>query len=216
VKKRLLICLALGLTGAGLAIPVAWAIIRHAAQGRTFAAVAEVPARHVALVLGCARTLRDGRPNQFFLNRMAAARDLYQAGKVQYILVSGDNHIAGYDEPTDMKESLVALGVPEDRIYCDYAGFSTLDSVVRAQQVFGQQGYVIVSQDFHNQRAIFIARHHGIDAVGFDAAAVDSYNGFRTNCREQLARVKAVLDVYLLRAGPKFGGPAVTIPGVTG
>ena len=98
-----------------------------------------------------------------------------------------------------------------DRVYCDFAGFRTLDSVVRAKAVFGQTNITVISQEFHNQRAIYIARHNGMDAIGFNARAVDSYNSFRTKLREQFARVKTVLDVNLLRTRPKFLGPRIEL-----
>ena len=110
-----------------------------------------------------------------------------------------------------MKRELMDAGVPADRIYCDYAGFRTLDSVVRVMEVFGQNRVTIISQKFHNQRAIYIARHEGIDAIGFNARDVDTYNSLRTRVREQFARVKTVLDVCLLKTRPKFTGSQIWI-----
>jgi len=189
-------------------LPRVW--VEEAARGRTFDAVEEIPTHEVALVLGCARHLPDGRTNLFFQRRMAAAAALFQAGKARYLIVSGDNHRRGYDEPTDMKEELVRRGVPESRIYCDYAGFRTLDSVVRAKKIFGQTQIIIVSQEFHNQRAIYIARQNGMDVVGFNAAEVHGPGGLRTKLREELARVKTVLDV-LAGTSPRFLGDPVRI-----
>ena len=197
------------LAGTGAVLASA-AMVHFAAQGRTYADSALIPQRDVGLVLGCSRYLADGRGNMFFKNRIAAAAALYNAGKVGALIVSGDNHTATYDEATDMKNALVKAGVPAENIYCDYAGFRTLDSVVRAKQVFGQTRLTVVSQHFHNQRAIFIARHHGIDAVGFDAAEVDIRNAFRTKFREQFARVKTVLDICA-GTNPKFLGAPVEI-----
>jgi SanA protein len=133
-------------------------LVVSTARGRTYADLASIPKRDVGLVLGCSRFLPDGRRNRFFDNRIRAASDLYRAGKIDYLVVSGDNHIRGYDEPTDMKESLIEAGVPPERIYCDYAGFRTMDSIVRARKIFGQTAITVISQEFHNQRAIFIAR----------------------------------------------------------
>jgi len=110
-----------------------------------------------------------------------------------------------------MKASLMEVGVPSERIYCDYAGFRTLDSVVRAREVFGQTEITVVSQEFHNRRAIFIARHRGLDAIGFNAADVDARDSFKTSCREQLARVNTLLDMFLFSRQPKFLGPKVTL-----
>jgi len=162
-------------------------------------------------VLGCSRTLPDGRRNLYFITRMEAAVRLFEAGKVDYLIVSGDNHIKEYDEPTDMKLALADAGVPTNRIYCDYAGFRTFDSVVRAREVFGQSEVTVISQKFHNERAIYIAGRRSVDAIGYNAEDVRSIHSVRTMLREQAARVKTVLDVSLLRTKPKFLGPRVEV-----
>jgi SanA protein len=120
-------------------------------------------------------------------------------------LVSGDNSQKDYDEPTDFKKDLIAKGIPEDRIFLDYAGFRTLDSIVRAKEVFGQTSITIISQKFHNQRAIYIAKQFGIDAIGFNAK--DVYN---SHFREYLARSKASLDL-VFNVQPKFLGEKIVI-----
>lgn len=194
-----------------LSIIGARVLINRAARGRTYSDVHLIPHRRVGLILGCAKALPNGNANLFFQYRVAAAAELYRAGKVDYLLVSGDNHIRAYDETQDMKNSLAELGVPHGKIYSDYAGFRTLDSVVRARDIFGQTQITIISQEFHNRRAIFIARHRGVDAIGFNAREVDAYDSFDTRCREELARVDAVLDVFLFRRQPKFSGPKVPI-----
>ncbi|MBQ9344136.1 MAG: YdcF family protein [Kiritimatiellae bacterium] len=190
-----------------------WAIGR-AAAGRITAAgeAVNAPEMRAALVLGCARTLLDGSPNVFFSTRIRAAAALWQAGKVSAFIVSGDNHRRDYDEPSEMKAALVAAGVPEDRIVCDYAGFRTLDSVVRAKTVFGLNRLLIVSQPFHLRRAIFLARSHGIDAYGYAAADIQARWALWTLLREQPARLLAVIDV-LIRRQPHFGGAPVPLPG---
>ena len=203
------VLLLLALVGGG-AVFAAAAMVHFTARGRTYADVERVPQRDVGLVLGCSRVLSNGSNNLFFKHRIAAAAALYKAGKVSDLIVSGDNHTVGYDEATDMKDALIEAGVPAENIYCDYAGFRTLDSVVRAKHVFGQTRLTVVSQHFHNQRAIFIARHHGIDAIGFDAAEVVYRHAFRTKLREQFARVKTVLDICV-GTKPKFLGAPVEI-----
>lgn len=169
-----------------------------------------VPHNRVGLVLGTGPTTVRGRPNPYFVGRIQAAARLYQAGKVDYLLVSGDNSSPYYDEPSAMREALMALGVPKERIYRDYAGFRTLDSVVRAREVFGEQRFTIVSQRFHNQRAIFIARHRGLEAIGYNAP--DPPEGFNSNTRfrEPLARVQMLLDL-LLNKQPRYLGAPIRI-----
>lgn len=166
----------------------------------------------VAVLLGTSRYLRGGGQNLYFSYRMAAAAELYHAGKVQYILVSGDNRRKDYNEPRAMYKALQELGVPAGNIILDYAGFRTLDSMVRAREVFGQEQFVVISQKFHNERAVYIARHEGIDAVGYNARDVRSYAGFRTRVREYLARIKMSLDLYVFGTDPKFLGEKETIP----
>jgi SanA protein len=200
----------------GLAI--VWTLAAHvlvaqSSKGRLYSDSAAIPARRVAIVLGCSRLLGDGRRNTFFDNRIQAAAELFRAHKVDYLIVSGDNHRKDYDEPQDMKNSLLGAGVPAERIYCDYAGFRTFDSIVRAREIFGQTSLIVVSQAFHNQRAIFIARHIGVDAIGFNAPEVDAYNSFRTKCRDVVARGNMLLDLYVMRRRPKFSGEKVQLPG---
>ena len=171
----------------------------------------EVP---VALVLGCSLML-GMRRNLFFDYRIEAAAQLFKAGKVKALIVSGDNGSKDYDEPTMMKAALMAKGLPESVIYCDYAGFRTLDSVVRASSIFMQPRFIVVSQRFHNERAVFLAKRHGFEATGFDARDVSRRIAPKTWLREYLARVQAVLDVTLFQTSPKFAGPPIKISQAT-
>ena len=134
--------------------------------------------------------------NLFYTTRIEAARMLYERGKIHHILVSGDNSTAAYNEPEAMRKSLVKAGIPERDITLDYAGFRTLDSVVRASEVFGQgSGFTIISQPFHVERALFIARANHIDAIGYGSANISIELGLRTYIREIGARWIAVYDV---------------------
>jgi SanA protein len=171
--------------------------------------IAQVEPTPVALLLGTART-HQGRPNQFYRARIEAAAELFHSGRVRGILVSGDNATMYYNEPVSMQKDLIALGVPAEFITLDYAGFRTLDSVVRAKEVFGVQHILIVSQRFHAERAIFLARHFGIDAHGLAAADPDSPGLMKVRAREVLARVAAVLDIITGRT-PKFLGAPETV-----
>jgi SanA protein len=195
-----------------LAIAALWLALEAssvAARAAPFVSAdsASLPTTKVALVLGCARLVGGGRKNLFFERRIAAAAKLFHARKVSYLLVSGDNSRRDYDEPSDMRRALIEAGVPASRIVLDYAGFRTLDSVVRAKDVFGLRELIVVSQRFHNERAVYLARAHGIHAHGYDAQDVDGPEGLRTRVREIASRVVAVLDVELLHSTPRFTGP---------
>ena len=182
-------------------------------SGRVFDSegIDAVPRRRAAVVLGCAKTLSNGLGNLYFTYRIRAAAKLYKTGKVDCLIVSGDNHVKSYDEPSDMKASLVKAGVPADRIVCDYAGFRTLDTVVRAKKVFGLDSFIIVSQPDHVRRAVFIARGFGCDAYGYEAEDVTGRYSIKTTIREQFAKIAAVADV-VLRRSPKFLGPREKLP----
>jgi len=180
--------------------------VKQGAKSELHTKVSEVPKHDVALVLGTVARLSNGYRNLFFEYRMNAAAELYKNGKVKHFILSGDNHSKGYDEPSDMKAALMKRGVPARAITLDYAGFRTLDSIVRAKEIFGQDKLTIVSQPFHNERALFIARAKGIEAHAFNAKSVSRRYGFKIYVREYFARVKAVLDVYVLGTKPKFLG----------
>jgi SanA protein len=185
--------------------------LRNASAGKLYSNLTGIPHRRVGLVLGCKRAMGDGTLNPFFVARIQAATELYKAGKIDYFLVSGDNHTQGYDEATAMRDGLMQAGVPADRIYSDCAGFRTLDSIVRARDVFGLSQLTVISQEFHNQRAIFLASHSGVDAIGFNAPDADLGDFSGTHKRERMARLKAVLDIYVLRTKPHFLGANVSI-----
>lgn len=187
-------------------------IVTRAASGRLYDSVKEVPGQRVALLLGCVKTLGNGWSNPFFTARIQATAELYKAGKIKTVIVSGDNHRQGYDEPTDMKQALIEAGVPEAKITCDYAGFRTLDSVARAKKIFGRSQILIISQRFHNERALYLAKCYGIDAIAFNAKDVLFESAVKTYIREVFARVKAVLDMHVLHTQPKFYGSPVKLP----
>ncbi len=170
----------------------------------------EIPKEKTGLLLGTSKTLSNGRPNAYFFNRIEATIKLYNSGAVQNIIVSGDNSRKNYNEPEEMKNELVKLGVPANKIYEDFAGFRTLDSVIRAKEIFGQNSFVIISQKFHNERAVYIARKYGIKAYGYNAPDVNKYAGLKTNLREYLAKAKVFVDL-LFGIEPKFGGEKILI-----
>ena len=161
------------------------------------------------MLLGTSRYLKNNQKNLYFFNRIEAAAQLYHSGKIDYIIASGDNSRVGYNEPQDMKEELIKLGVPAERIYLDYAGFRTLDSILRAKIIFGQNSFIVISQRFHNERAIYIARRHGIEAYGFNAEDV-FVSRRKMQVRELLARNKVFWDI-LFHVKPKYYGEAVAV-----
>jgi SanA protein len=193
-----------------LFVPLANYLVSRASHGRVFSNLDLVPHRRVGLLLGCVRGVPGGGENPFFTTRIAATVQLYSAGKIDYILVSGDNNKDSYNEPLDMRDALIAAHIPPNRIYMDYAGFRTYDSVVRAREVFSLDQLTIISQEFHNSRAVYIAQHRGIDAIAFNAQPIALRYSFGTLIRERFARANAVLDVALGKR-PHFLGSAVRI-----
>ena len=185
--------------------------IDSVSQGKVYDSIEEVPERKIGLVLGCSKYLSNGRKNLYFQQRIDAAKELYFSDKVKFLLVSGDNSTKYYDEPTTMKKDLIALGVPGNKIYCDYAGLSTLDSVVRTKEVFKENQFIVISQGFHVRRAIYLGLAHDIDLIGYAPQGVSGLGSLKTELRECLARGKALLDVKFLNRQPKFLGEPVII-----
>lgn len=187
--------------------------IEQQTQSRLYVDLNTLPPKKVALVLGTVKRLKGGYTNPYFQYRIDAAVQLYKAGKVKHLLVSGDNNTKYYNEPIDMKKALISQGIPPEVITLDYAGFRTLDSVVRAKEVFSQDDFIIVSQAFHNERALFICDFYEIHAIAFNAQDVPLEWDLKTPIREYFARFRAVLDLYILQTPPKFLGEKVQISG---
>jgi SanA protein len=185
-------------------------LVEKSASDKVYNSAEEIPHNTVGLFLGTGKFLSSGRINLYYKYRIEAAVSVFKAGKVDFILVSGDNSTKDYDEPSTIKNDLIKNGIPADRIYLDYAGFRTLDSVVRCKEIFGQSSITVISQQFHNKRAIFIAKRKGIDAVGFNAKDVNIHYGFKTQLREKFARIKMVLDLIFGKK-PKFLGEKIEI-----
>ena len=179
--------------------------VESCAAGRVFTSVEGVPAREFGLLLGTTRLVKGKYRNDYFYKRVHATANLYRAGKIKKIIVSGDNSRTNYNETGDMKRELVAAGIPADDILMDYAGFRTLDSVIRARNLYGASEITVISQVFHVERALYLADRNGIDAIGFAAedSSVQSAR-VRLAVRESLARVLAVLDAEILHSKPHF------------
>lgn len=178
----------------------------------TYDNVNDIPYNEVGLLLGTSSLTSDGSSNPFFINRIQAASLLYRKGKIDYVLVSGDNRHASYNEPRQMTLALMKAGIPKERIVADYAGFSTIDSIVRASKVFMLKDITIISQQFQNERALFIAKNEHMNAIGFNARDPMSKWGHSiVYIREIFARIKCILDVYFLNTQPVFLGEPIQI-----
>jgi SanA protein len=206
MKKLKIVLLLISVLALGVFLTYHW--VSFKAKDSLYDSVSDIPKNKVGLLLGVNKFAYNGNVNLFYKYRLDAAVVLYKAGKIEYILVSGDNSRKNYDEPTNFKNDLIANGVPEDKIVLDFAGFRTLDSVIRAKEIFGQNALTIISQKFHNQRAIYIADHFKIQAVAYNAKAVKDRN--IVIAREYLARSKASLDL-VFNVQPKFLGEKITI-----
>jgi SanA protein len=185
--------------------------VETASSGRTYSRIEDVPPRDVALVLGTSKYVAAGRPNLHYKYRMDAAAELFKAGKVKRLIVSGNGSEPNYNEPRMMRDDLVARGVPADRIVLDEAGLRTFDSVVRAATVYHAPDCIVVSQPTHTRRAIFIGRCRGQDIIGWNARDVGLWIDPRTAVRERLARVLAVLDVTILNKQPGIADGTKTL-----
>ncbi len=173
--------------------------------------VEELPQKKLGVVLGTAKYRVGGGINPYYQFRIDAAATLFHSGKVDFLLISGDNAFREYDEPTTIKNDLTKLGVAANRIFLDYAGFRTFDSMIRCKEVFGETDIIVVSQQFHNERALYIAHHNGMTAIGYNARDVGQFYGLKTMLREKLARTKTLLDVHVLNTVPRFLGDKITI-----
>lgn len=193
-----------------ISIFIADNLVTKSTSEKIYLSTETIPHNKVGLLLGTNKFLSSGQINLYYKFRIDAAVELFNSGKIDFVLVSGDNSKKNYDEPTTIKEDLVAAGIPENKIFLDYAGFRTLDSVVRCKEIFGQSSITIISQPFHNERAIYIANRKGIDAIGFNAQDVTVHYGFKTQVREKFARVKMLMDLTFGKK-PKFLGEKIEI-----
>lgn len=212
-KKRMIYILVALLIGIVLVVGVLvfanWKI-PHDTKDYVYDSAKDLPYQKAALVLGTAKNIGN-RPNLYFTYRMQAAKELYDSGKVKVFVLSGDNSRKDYNEPEDMRQALIGMGVPDSIIYLDYAGFRTLDSVVRMNEIFGQSSFIVVSQEFHNERAIFLAQYYDLEAYGYNAKDVEMIrSSFKTKVREYFARVKVFVDMVSGKQ-PKYLGEPVII-----
>ncbi len=209
-KSMIFRCMALlGCTAAIFALYANERVSRFSKD--VFTDIEKTPAFNVGLVLGTSKHVGT-RDNLYYKYRLQAAARLHRAGKVKKLLVSGDGSTFAACEPEQMRDDLVALGVPTHDIVLDYAGFRTLDSILRCEKVFGTREFLIISQDFHCRRALYIANAAGLGAKAFAARDVPRPAWMlRNHAREFLARSAAVIDTQLLKRQPKFYGEPIAV-----
>ncbi len=211
MKKRLralfLLCIILPLA----TLLICDAVIDKGAKGKTFYNLQQVHKNKVGIVLGTSSHLIQGGNNPYYTNRIKATIALYKAGKIDMVLVSGDNSTQYYNEPETFKKDLIAGGIPEEKIILDPSGLRTLDSMVRAKEVFGLDSVTVISQKFQNERAIFLAQKKGLYAIGYNAKDIEGSQGLKVQIREYFARVKVFIDL-LLNTQPLSNGDKIAIP----
>ncbi len=186
-----------------------WWVVRQT-RSRVYFDIQKLPANDMALVLGTSRLVSSGKENLFFRYRMEATARLWREGKIKYIILSGNNDSEFYNEPLDMQHALHRLGVPDEVMTLDYAGYRTFDSVVRCKRVFHHDRITIISQNFHNARALYIGNREGMNVVAFAAQDVPDGYSIRTLLREYLARPLTLLDVHVFSPEPKSDNVSVS------
>ncbi len=210
-KKILFVSLSICIIAALITTYCCNKIIINNAKGKLFSDAQTIPYNKIGLLLGTSKLGRTGYPNPYYEYRIQAATQLIKQGKIKYLIISGDNSTKDYNEPESMRADLIAAGIDSAIIYLDYAGFRTFDSVVRLKEIFGQGSVTFISQQFHNERAIYTAGKTGITAIGYNACDVKGKQSLRIRLREKLARVKVFLDFWSGKQ-PHFLGEKIIIP----
>ncbi|MDO0932931.1 ElyC/SanA/YdcF family protein [Streptomyces sp. DG2A-72] len=182
-------------------LPATWMYVVAGDRLRT---TADVPRTEVAVVFGAG--LWDGEPSPYLAHRLDAAAELYREGRIEVVLVTGDNSREDYDEPDAMRTYLTRRGVPDVRIVSDYAGFDTWDSCVRAKKIFGVDRAVLISQGFHIRRAVALCQEAGVSSYGVGVDAVHDATWYYGGVRELIAAGKAAVDA-VFEPDPRFLGP---------
>lgn len=185
-------------------------LIKVSTQKQLFNTINNIPSNKVGLLLGTSKYLKSGRLNFYYKYRIDAAVELYKSGKIKFLLISGDNGQIEYNEPQTIKNDLIKRGIPSNIIYLDYAGFRTWDSIIRAKKVFGESKLTVISQKFHNERAIFIGKCNKMDVIGYNAKDLQGKNGLKTKVREKFARNKLFIDI-LVNKQPRYLGSTIEI-----
>lgn len=216
--KKIIKLFAIGTVCVLIVIIVCHYIVVINASGKTYDNVAATPHNKVGLLLATSPVTPGGAHNYYFENRIKAADELYKASKIDYIIASGGDYTKsqrnGCDEPRAIRDSLVARGVPIERIILDYEGTRTLNSIAKAKQVYGLDNLMLISQKYHNERAIYLADQYGISAIGYNAepSPIRSKR-IKNTLREFLARPKMFLDI-LTGKNPDIKKDTISIPSV--
>lgn len=200
---------------AGLAFTAANLWVWYSTKDRISYDTAMCPRADVGIVFGTSFRMRNGSANPYYAARLDTAAELYRQGRISHLLLSGDNRTIHYNEPITMWRDMGKRHVPHSALTLDYAGLSTFDTIVRAHKIFKLDKAVLITQDWHMPRALFIARQMGLDAYGCVAFPETSGEDYYMNMRELAARALAVLDVYVLHRTPRIMGkvePLVTNP----
>ncbi|MCO6504764.1 MAG: YdcF family protein [Snodgrassella sp.] len=185
---------------------IAFVLIMHLGKEQTTSDINQISQRQVGLVLGTSRYLRNGQLNPFYLYRIQGAVRLFKEGKVQHLLLSGDHSKKNYNEPQTMQQDLLKAGIPASAMTLDYAGLRTLDSIARANKIFKLNEFTIITQQFHCERAVFIANKYHLTTQCYAVASPSGKNYIKVITREFLARIKSIIDLYIINKQPRFTG----------
>ena len=200
ILKRIIIVVLLAPLFGMLIIAFCNLTIIEYSKGRIYDNVKEIPYKEVGLLLGTSPTTVNGETNIYYTYRIDAAIKLYKAKKISRILISGDGKEKSYDEPKYMRRDLIKRGIPAHKITLDKKGLRTYDSVINAKETFGLSNFTVISQRFQNERAIYLAGHNDIDAIGFNAKDAPNQKGksaVKVRIREVFAKVKVFMDLIL-------------------
>ncbi len=180
--------------------------IQKAAKNLIYSNIENVPHRKTAVLLGMEKKFKNGKINRFYINRIDATVKLYNAKKIDVIIVSRNQGNVVHD----VKKDLVRRGIPKNKIILDHAGLRTYDSMYRMYKVYGQKEFIVIAQHKQNERAIYIAKKNGLNAIAFNAGEYSGYNSFRLNMIEKLERTRLFFE-FLVNKKPKYSGEKVTI-----
>lgn len=169
-------------------------IIEHNARGKVFSTIHDIPKTEYAIVLGTNPRLESGDDNPYFVTRIDAAAKLYASGRVRFLIMSGNDKNGVFNEPHEMKIAAVKKGVPAKAIILDSHCKRTYDSILRAKLVYHLKRFIVVSQKFHNERAVYIGEKNGLEVIGYNAKDIDGYFSLKTRAREYFARIRAFSD----------------------